>query len=114
MGATTQLEPYEALAVANRFLALAARDKKPIDHLKLQKLIYFAHGWYLAFTGSPLLTEHVEAWQYGPVIPTVYHQFKRFGSATITSPAYRAVEDPFGNMQLVPYEFRATEYADRV
>jgi uncharacterized phage-associated protein len=55
--------------------------------MKLQKLVYFAHGWWLALTGEPLVDEPIEAWNYGPVIPSVYHQFKHFGSENIDSPA---------------------------
>lgn len=51
--------------------------------MKLQKLIYYAHGWHLASTGKPLIDESVEAWKYGPVIPSVYHEFKSYGSGTI-------------------------------
>lgn len=106
--------PYEALAVANRFLALARRDKLGLDHLKLQKLLYCAHGWYLVFTGKPLLQEHAEAWPYGPVIPSVYHEFKRFGSLPIMVSAMRAVPNPLGGAQLACYELQADEYTDRV
>lgn len=108
------LPPFDALAVANRFLSFAHRDKTSLDHLKLQKLLYCAHGWYLVFTGKPLMREHAEAWTYGPVIPSVYQQFKKFGRGQITSPAIRGVEDPFGEMRSVPYELQADEYTERV
>jgi len=108
------IPPFDALAVANRFLALAHRDGMSVDHLKLQKLLYCAHGWYLVFTGKPLLSDHVEAWPYGPVIPAVYHQFKSFGNGPITAPALRALQDPFGSTQLVPYELQADKYTDSV
>ena len=55
--------------------------------MKLQKLVYYAHGWYVGFTGNPLIDEPVEAWQYGPVISTLYHEFKKFGSSPIQSKA---------------------------
>lgn len=78
---------YPAKAVANEFLALAKADGKTISPMKLLKLVYFAHGWYLAFTGQPLIQERVEAWQYGPVISTLYHEFKKFGNDPITEEA---------------------------
>lgn len=51
---------------------------EPITHLKLQKLIYYAHGIYLSITGRPLIDEEILAWQHGPVIDEVYQVFKSF------------------------------------
>jgi uncharacterized phage-associated protein len=41
----------------------------------------------LAINKEPLIDERVEAWNYGPVIPSLYHEFKNFGSGAITLPA---------------------------
>ena len=79
--------PFSAAAVANEFLHLAHRDGRTISPLKMQKLVYFAHGWHLAITGRPLLSEPIQAWQYGPVIPTLYRQFKEWGADPIRFPA---------------------------
>ena len=51
--------------------------------MKLHKLVYFAHGWHLALWEGPLINEMVEAWEYGPVVPTLYHEFKEFGARKI-------------------------------
>ena len=77
----------EAIAIANYFLDLATRDKRTLDPMKIQKLVYFAHGWYLATRKRPLLIEFVEAWPYGPVIPSLYHEFKRYGTRPIAAKA---------------------------
>ena len=39
--------------------------------VKVQKLLYYCHGWHLAFTGNPMFSERVEAWELGPVVPAV-------------------------------------------
>jgi uncharacterized phage-associated protein len=52
--------------------------------MKVQKLVYFAHGWYLAIAGKPLLNEAIEAWRFGPVIPSLYHSLKYSGNLPIT------------------------------
>lgn len=70
--------PHDALAVANYFLDKGADDGVPIDPLKLQKLVYFAHGWHLAVTGNPLFFQTVLAWPHGPVIRDLYHEFKNY------------------------------------
>lgn len=104
--------PYQPLAVANKFLGYAYRGGKPLDLLKLQKLIYCAHGWYLVFTGKPLLSEQPEAWQYGPIFRSVYEEFKRFGNDEITDPASRVVQGPFGESVLAPYDLTAGLYEE--
>lgn len=71
------------LAIANFFIRKSLKEKKPITQIKLQKLIFFAHGFYLALKERPLVGEKIEAWQYGPVVPSVYHKFKKWGNNTI-------------------------------
>lgn len=80
---------YTAKAIANFFLDIAKKEKTHITPLKIQKLVYISHGWYLALTnGQPLIDdEYVEAWQYGPVFPSLYHEFKHYGRATIANHA---------------------------
>ena len=73
---------WSAKAVANEFINIAG--KQTLSPMKLQKLVYFAHGWYLALTGEPLIQECVEAWQFGPVIPELYSEFKHYGSGGVT------------------------------
>lgn len=50
-----------------------------ITPLKLQKLVYYAQAWFLAFFQKPLFQEDFEAWQHGPVIPSLYLFYKDFG-----------------------------------
>jgi uncharacterized phage-associated protein len=75
--------PYQTAAIANWFLDRAERADAQLDPMKLQKLIYFAHGWYLALAGKALIDEHPQAWEYGPVIPSIYQEFKSFGRGPI-------------------------------
>lgn len=78
---------YSAGAVANYFLDRAAQEDRTLTHLKLQKLVYIAHGWHLAVTGRPLLKDPIQAWKYGPVIPTLYQELKRYGNQPVTDHA---------------------------
>ena len=71
---------YTAKAPANYFL----QHYKGISPLKLQKLVYISHGWHLGFFDEPLVDdEYAEAWQYGPVFPSLYYEFKDFGADSI-------------------------------
>jgi len=71
------------LAVANYFVGRSLDTGEELTVLKLVKLVYISHGWYLAWKDKDLLSHAVEAWQYGPVIPVVYHRFKVFGDSQI-------------------------------
>lgn len=93
--------------VANRFLELAERDHVFLTPLKLQKLVYLAHGWSLVLRGKPLINQRIEAWRYGPVIPTLYHEFKEFRGSAIQRKANTTDE-------LQPLSTEATRLIDAV
>lgn len=76
---------HRPLLIANEFLRLHGADGN-IDHLKLQKLTYFAQGWWLAVMGSDLVTERPQVWRYGPVFQSLYSIFSPAGSNKITHP----------------------------
>lgn len=76
--------PHDPKAIANWFLDRAGVEGRSLDPMKVQKLVYFAHGWNLGLTDEPLIDEAVEAWDYGPVVPSLYHEFKEYGSTSIT------------------------------
>ena len=86
--------PYNAEQIANYFIekanSMGIRDLSP---MKLQKLVYFAHGCCLALLDRPLLNEPIEAWRYGPVINSLYQEFKKFGNSHLTKKAQIADED---------------------
>ena len=68
----------QALSAAKR---LSERSQWTLSNLKLQKILYIAHMFYLGRTnGEPLVRGAFEAWDYGPVHPNVYHKVKIFGS----------------------------------
>lgn len=73
------LLPVEA--VANRILLEAQQRKiSAPTNLMLQKLVYFAQGYALGMLGHPLFADDIEAWTYGPVVPALYRQLKRYDS----------------------------------
>jgi uncharacterized phage-associated protein len=85
---------YDPRAVANEFLDLAAAESKTITPMKLQKLVYYAYGWCLAIIEEPLFDEGVRAWKFGPVVPSVYYEFREYGNDVITSRALDAMFQP--------------------
>ena len=74
---------HPSTAIANFFIEKGIQENRQVDQMKVQKLVYFAHGWHLAITGKPLLNESIEAWSFGPVIPSLYHVLKHSGNQPI-------------------------------
>jgi uncharacterized phage-associated protein len=79
--------PYDARLVANYFLQLGQSQGAPISPLKMQKLVYLAHGWNLALRGQPLISNSIQAWRYGPVVPELYQDFKKYRASGIEEAA---------------------------
>lgn len=80
-----------ALSVANYFLELAKEEGLQFTQLGLMKRVYIAHGFSLAIHDVSLLDprfDKVEAWRYGPVIPSVYHSFKQYKASPITEKTF--------------------------
>lgn len=86
-----------SIQIANYFIKKSIDINKPITQMKLQKLIYFAHGWSLALRNEPLINESIEAWKYGPVVPSIYQLFKTYGN----NPIVNLQKDFFGNTPIV-------------
>lgn len=61
------------------------RKNAVITNLKLQKLLYYAQGWYLAFNGEPLFKDRIEAWVHGPVVPCVFREYREFRWSPLTA-----------------------------
>ena len=95
-------EKYTAFHIANYFLWRAWKEGVEITTLKLIKLVYIAYGWNFAITGKKLFDEGIFAWKYGPVIPSIYHYFKRFGSDPIKKNCYAAKFKADGQLDDVP------------
>lgn len=75
----------KSLAAAQYILRQRQAAQDALTPMQLIKLVYIAHGYMLGKYGKPLLDESVEAWQYGPVVPSVYHAVKPFRSSPVTS-----------------------------
>lgn len=54
-----------------------------LSNLELQKMLYLADMNYVGQGNGRLVTEDFEAWDYGPVLPSLYHSCKAFGSKSV-------------------------------
>jgi len=52
------------------------RAENDMTNMRLNKLLYFAQVWNLFETGTPLFADEIQAWKFGPVVPSVYDHFK--------------------------------------
>lgn len=74
----------KAESVANYVIAYGMKIGHPVSNLQLQKILYYIQVHFLKKKGIPFFKDKIEAWQFGPVIPSVYYQYAAFGSAPIT------------------------------
>lgn len=76
---------YKALDIAHKIIVKAANSEfeSLVCNMKLQKMLYYMQGFHLAYFETPLFKEDIEAWMYGPVVPSIYEKFKSNGNAGI-------------------------------
>jgi uncharacterized phage-associated protein len=67
------LPKIDSIALANYILAKAGK----MEHLKLQKLLYYMEAYHLAYFDASLIEDDFEAWMHGPVSRKVWHHFKK-------------------------------------
>lgn len=99
-----------AIELAEKIVACFDVDAGDIiSNLKLQKLLYYAHGWSLAIHNRAAFDDVVSAWQWGPVVESAYHHFKPFGkSAVLLERAPEVARDPLLDALVEVYGERST------
>jgi hypothetical protein len=76
-----------ATQISNYIISLTQDNpEENLTNLKLQKILYYLQGYYLAIYKEPLFEDEIEAWKYGPVISEVYHSYKVYGNNSIIIP----------------------------
>ena len=98
--------PFSVDQVANEFLNDRLDEISP---MKLQKLVYYAHAFSLAILDRPLIEDRIEAWKYGPVVPTLYNEFSEFGDRNID----RLASDIDDDLNVVEPQLPATATAEK-
>ncbi|WP_424549198.1 Panacea domain-containing protein [Shinella zoogloeoides] len=100
---------YDGRAIANFVLDFCNGRGRNVTHLDLQKIVYFCHVWSLIRLDTPLIRHKFEAWEYGPVLPYLYREFKSFERSPITARS-REIDPMTGAKKTVAYSFdTATE-----
>ena len=76
---------YNVLDVCRYVINYSNKHDYGISNLKLQKVLYFIQAYFLTNKKShtPCFNEKIEAWDFGPVVPEAYHEYKQYGSGDI-------------------------------
>jgi len=84
---------YRIEDIADFFLKIVDRESEStITPLKLQKILYYAQGYYLAIHDEELFPEEFEAWAHGPVNEEIYNKYRDYGYQSIPEPEYEIKE----------------------
>lgn len=70
--------------ISEWFIRKFVELEEGITNLKMQKLLYYAQGIGAARFNCKLIPESFEAWEHGPVVPSVYHNYKTSGSSALS------------------------------
>lgn len=91
-----------ALSAAKRVCEL--RDWN-VTNLEIHKILYLTHMTMLGRSKGQqeLVYDHFEAWDYGPVVPTLYHRLKAFGNHPVQN-VFRAFPDEKGTPESMMIE----------
>ena len=102
---------YDGRKIANLLLTEFDPKQFDISNLKLNKVLFFVHAYHLVRHSTPLIKNHFEAWDHGPVVRVVYHEFKIFGSKPITDLA-RHLNYESGEVEIIRFsDVEPTKYA---
>lgn len=74
---------YDVLEVCRYVIKYSNEKGYGVSNLKLQKLLYFIQAYFLITKGEPCFNEAIEAWEFGPVVPEAYREYKQYGSTNI-------------------------------
>lgn len=74
---------YNALDVAEYIILYEEENGHLINNLKLQKILYFLQAEFIVAYNKTLFDEDIIAWDFGPVVKSVYFNYNVFGSASI-------------------------------
>jgi uncharacterized phage-associated protein len=76
------------MATVHDVAAYIVKKLGVLSCLKLQKLVYYAQAWSLAWDDRPIFRARIEAWANGPVVPELYRHHRG---------AFQVTDWPLGN-----------------
>lgn len=104
---------YRAMDIANLIIAYANLNRKgTLSPIKLQKILYYVYVECLVRHGIKLFDTPIEKWKFGPVVSSVYHNFKNYGVNHIDEPSSSFIFDESEggfNFEEVPFDIESID-----
>lgn len=72
-----------ALELSNYILK---NSVKGLSNLELQKILYFTELAYIKKFNKHLIIDDFEAWEFGPIVRSVYYEYRHYGALSIDKP----------------------------
>ncbi len=93
------MNTHSAISVARYIIHGSKEQDRYVTPMQLIKLVYLCHGWMLGLHSRPLISDPIEAWQYGPVIPSLYAVVKEFKDNIIVEGLPNVTEPEFDDSE---------------
>ena len=103
---------YNVLDVSRYIIDYSNKKDYGISNLKLQKVLYFVQAYFLIQTGHPCFNEKIEAWDFGPVVPKAYCEYKQYGCGDIPTTKSFIMIDKNNNWNSKRVEFKEIAISD--
>ena len=74
---------YSVIDICRYTIIYCNRKNYTLSNLKLQSLLYLLQAVFLCEKDIACFDDDIEAWDFGPVVPNVYKEYKHFGALNI-------------------------------
>lgn len=105
---------YNPLVISNFFINKSLETGIELTPMKLLKLVYISHGWFMGYNDDPLISDAVLAWEHGPVIRKVYDRFKVYGRNQITSLTDINFDGTFEDAEIGPTDSKVKSFLELI
>lgn len=90
---TKRCDSVNATKTANYLIYIMSDAFDDLTNMKINKLLFYAQGHHISKYNRPMFEDKIEAWNHGPVVPSVYLAYKKYGDNPIHTYDENAVHD---------------------
>lgn len=111
----TECHTYGARDVSHYIIVYSNEKDYGVSNLKLQKLLYLVQAFFLINDRPPCFAEQIEAWDFGPVVPVIYREYKQYGGMDIPTIDYyvKFNKNDIWNSERIYYDNNIIEMEDK-